>query len=247
MNADELFGKTAGNPFFVTEVLASEKEEISPTIRDAVLARAARLSTSAAALLETVAVAPPQVELWLLEALAGDVIERLDECLTSGMLTHGRDGVALRHELARLSVEESLRANRRLSLHRKALAALADPPVGAPDLERLARTTPTPGGRPLFFPFPPPPPPLGGPPWFLPRTLCPLRSATPSPHTAHHNIRGDPSPPLSLALLHPKPVEPIETLGSVSAIPLRLPPKHAQTRRELPGSPPYLFFLLLLA
>jgi class 3 adenylate cyclase/tetratricopeptide (TPR) repeat protein len=138
VDADELFGKTAGNPFFVTEALAAGEGELPRTVRDAVLARAARLSPPAAALVDAVAVAPPNVELWLLEALAGDAVDRLDECLTSGMLTHGPGGVAFRHELARRAVEESLPPNRRFLLHRKALNALADPPTGAPDLERLS-------------------------------------------------------------------------------------------------------------
>ena len=37
--------------------------------------------------LEAVAVVPQQAELWLVEALAGDAREGLDECLASGMLT----------------------------------------------------------------------------------------------------------------------------------------------------------------
>src|SRR6266545_3403411 len=41
-------------------------------------------------------------------------------------------------ELARLAVEESLSPNRRLALHRAALAALAAPATGAPDVARLA-------------------------------------------------------------------------------------------------------------
>jgi class 3 adenylate cyclase/tetratricopeptide (TPR) repeat protein len=138
VDADELFSKTAGNPFFATEALAAGEAELPHTVRDAVLARAARLSPPAAALLDAVAVAPPHVELWLLEALAGDVIDSLDECLASGVLAHAPDGVAFRHELARVAVEESLPPNRRLLLHRKALAELADPPSGTPDLERLA-------------------------------------------------------------------------------------------------------------
>jgi class 3 adenylate cyclase/tetratricopeptide (TPR) repeat protein len=138
VDADELFSKTAGNPFFATEALAAGEAELPRTVRDAVLARAARLSPPAAALLDAVAVAPPHVELWLLEALAGDVIDSLDECLASGVLAHAPDGVAFRHELARVAVEESLPPNRRLLLHRTALAELADPPSGTPDLERLA-------------------------------------------------------------------------------------------------------------
>src|SRR5436190_3807995 len=43
VDAEELFGKTAGNPFFVCEALAAGAEEIPETVRDAVLARAGRL------------------------------------------------------------------------------------------------------------------------------------------------------------------------------------------------------------
>jgi DNA-binding CsgD family transcriptional regulator/tetratricopeptide (TPR) repeat protein len=89
-------------------------------------------------LLDAVAVVPPQAELWLLESLADDAVDRLEECLSSGMLASVSGGVAFRHELARLAVEESLPPNRRLELHRKALRALEDPAGGAPDLARLA-------------------------------------------------------------------------------------------------------------
>jgi tetratricopeptide (TPR) repeat protein len=138
VDAEELYRKTAGNPFFVIEALAAGAEGIPDTVRDAVLARAARLSAEGAALLEAVAVAPPQAEPWLLEALAGEAADRLDECLASGMLVAEPTGVAFRHELARLAIEESVPPDRRLGLHRRALAALADPPGGAPDLARLA-------------------------------------------------------------------------------------------------------------
>jgi hypothetical protein len=46
--------------------------------------------------------------------------------------------VAFRHELARLAVEDGVALDRRVELHRKALAALADPPGGSPDLARVA-------------------------------------------------------------------------------------------------------------
>ena len=138
LDADELYRTTAGNPFFVTEVLAAGEGKTPPTVRDAVLARMARVSPAARTLLEAVAVAPPQAELWLLDALAADAADRLEECLAAGMLTPVPGGVAFRHELARLAVEESLPPNARLALHRKALAALASRPEGAPDLARLA-------------------------------------------------------------------------------------------------------------
>jgi DNA-binding CsgD family transcriptional regulator len=138
VDAEKLYRKTSGNPFFVTEALAAGADEIPHTVRDAVLARAARLSPAARTLLDAVAVVPPQAELWLLESLADDAVDRLEESLSSGMLASVSGGVAFRHELARLAVEESLPPNRGLELHRKALRALEDPPGGAPDLARLA-------------------------------------------------------------------------------------------------------------
>ena len=43
VDAAELYSTTAGNPFFVTEVLAADEAAIPATVRDAVLGRVARL------------------------------------------------------------------------------------------------------------------------------------------------------------------------------------------------------------
>jgi DNA-binding CsgD family transcriptional regulator/tetratricopeptide (TPR) repeat protein len=135
---DDLFRKTGGNPFFVVEALAAEADEIPETVRDAVLARAARLSPAARDLLDVVSVVPPHAELWLLDALGADNGDALDESLAAGMLRSEQDGVVFRHELARLAIEEAVSPKRKADLHRRALAALAEPPSGRPDLARLA-------------------------------------------------------------------------------------------------------------
>ena len=138
VDAGDLYAKTAGNPFFVTEVLEGGAQAVPTTIRDAVLARAARLSPSARDLLDAVAVVPQHLELWLLGAIAPGSRDSLDECLGSGMLRSEKQAVAFRHELARIAVEESINAHTRADLHRRALAALREPPMGRPDLSRLA-------------------------------------------------------------------------------------------------------------
>jgi DNA-binding CsgD family transcriptional regulator len=132
-----LYEATGGNPFFVTEVLAADGGDIPPTVRDAVLARAARLSDSGRRLLEAVAVVPGSVEIWLAEELAGEDFRHLAECLASGMLTAGGAGLAFRHELARLAVEASLAPDRRIALNQAAFEALAARP-GEPNLAALA-------------------------------------------------------------------------------------------------------------
>lgn len=135
----ELYRTTAGNPFFVTELLAAGgRGTIPETVRDAVLARAARLSEPARELVEAVAIVQPRAELWLLEKLAGNDLGPLDECLASGMLEAETGTVAFRHELARLSVAESLPPARTLDLHRRTLGALRAHPTTRDDLARLA-------------------------------------------------------------------------------------------------------------
>src|SRR4051794_14213685 len=136
VDAGELHRTTGGNPFFVTEALAAGEQRIPPTVRDAVLARAARLSPDARSLLEVVAITPRRVEPWLLEILAEGDVDSLEECLGSGMLTAEPRGVAFRHELARLAFEEGIPPSRRFALHRAALEALSDD--GRNDPARLA-------------------------------------------------------------------------------------------------------------
>ena len=128
---------TAGNPFFVTEVLASGDSAIPSTVRDAVLARAARLTENARALLDAVAISPPRAELWLLEELNGG-LGPLEECLGSGMLIAEADAISFRHELARVTFEEMLLPHRRHLLHHAALRALVEHPTASEDLARLA-------------------------------------------------------------------------------------------------------------
>jgi len=135
-DAEVLHRQTGGNPFFLTEVLASDRSEMPATVREAVLSRAARLDPTARTVLHAVAVAPPRAELDLLEALVDDYPDGVDDCLQSGMLVSAANTVAFRHEIARVAVEESLSPHERLELHRRALAALAAKP--RQDLARLA-------------------------------------------------------------------------------------------------------------
>ena len=147
IDPQELHRTTAGNAFFVTEVLAAGGTEIPATVRDAVLARAGRLSPGAQDVLDAVAIAPPHAEMWLVEALSGAIDARLDECVASGVLVSADGDVSFRHELARLSVEESIPPARLRSLHRRALTALLERRSGDSDLARLAHHADAAGDR----------------------------------------------------------------------------------------------------
>ena len=124
IDAPEMHARTGGNPFFVTEVLAAGTDQVPRSVRDAVLARAARLTGPARDLLDAAAVVPGHVNGQLLAALDPAGADNLDECLRAGMLTAAGGDVAFRHEIARVVIEESLPAGRRASLHRRALNVL---------------------------------------------------------------------------------------------------------------------------
>jgi DNA-binding CsgD family transcriptional regulator/tetratricopeptide (TPR) repeat protein len=138
LDGEELYRRTGGNPFFVGEILAAPGERVPESVRDAVLARASRLSEPARRVLEAVAIIPGQVDYWLLETLAGELVDRVDECLASGMLTAAGSQVSFRHELARLAIEESTAPSRQVALHREALVALVALVAREKDFARLA-------------------------------------------------------------------------------------------------------------
>lgn len=131
VDAVRLHDVTGGNAFFVTEVLSGDWVGVPPTVRDAVLARVARLDESSRRALEVVALAGSRAETDLLEGLLSDGLSVLDEPLDRGLLVVTGHEVMFRHELGRLAVAGEVPAGRRIHLHRRLLAALesrgADP------------------------------------------------------------------------------------------------------------------------
>jgi DNA-binding CsgD family transcriptional regulator/tetratricopeptide (TPR) repeat protein len=137
-DAQAIYRLTSGNAFYVTEILASSEDSLPATVRDAVLARADALPTGGRRLLEATSLVPVRADLWLLDRVAADFIDHLDDCVDAGVLRAEGSAVAFRHELARLALESIVPPNRRRKLHAAILSALTSPPAGSPDPSRLA-------------------------------------------------------------------------------------------------------------
>ncbi|CAN7516731.1 AAA family ATPase [Bosea sp. LjRoot90] len=129
---------TSGNPFFITEVLANAGRGIPKTVRDAVLARAAKLSTAGRHVLEAAAVIGSRIEYSLLSEVLGGAAEGLADCIKHGMIEAAGQGVAFRHELVRDAILTDLDPSRRRDLNRLALDGLKAFGVGRGDLALLA-------------------------------------------------------------------------------------------------------------
>ena len=127
----QLFGVTGGNAFFVSEALSAGTGRVPPTVRDAVLARVARLDEESQRALEVVALAGARAETGLLVDLLAHGLTAIDEPLDRGLLRQVDGDVVFRHELARLAVADEVPVGRSVHIHRRLLAALiargADP------------------------------------------------------------------------------------------------------------------------
>src|SRR5262247_469317 len=105
---EDLHSVTGGNPFFVTEALASRERGVPVTVSDAVLSRATRLSSHAREVLELVSVVPARAEMWLINDTIHPGTTVLEECVAAGMLRSDGDALAFHHDLARRAIEESI-------------------------------------------------------------------------------------------------------------------------------------------
>ena len=130
----DLYRVTEGNPFFVSELLASSEVEpgqIPDSIRDAVWSRLSRLTAGEREVLEMMSIAPGSVEPWLIRALLGSEAEILvDQCVARRLLRRDSQGaLTFRHELARQATLDRLSPSLQRSLHAKVEAAISELPA----------------------------------------------------------------------------------------------------------------------
>jgi DNA-binding CsgD family transcriptional regulator/tetratricopeptide (TPR) repeat protein len=135
-DASVLHRLTGGNPFYVTEVVQAGMHEVPGSARDAVLARAARLSGAAREVLDVAALTGTRVESRLLESVTPCPAPAVDELLACGLVVGDGEWLRFRHEIARLAVEGAVPAHRGRAIHGLVLAALGS--LGCDDDARMA-------------------------------------------------------------------------------------------------------------
>jgi DNA-binding CsgD family transcriptional regulator/tetratricopeptide (TPR) repeat protein len=130
--AHELYAATGGNPFYVTELLASRSADDPPaSVANAVLGRASRLDDGGRRLVELVSVVPSRVATSVLDAVMPGWAAAAAEPERRHLLEVGPTFVRFRHELARNAIRASIPIAARRGLHAEILEALlaadADP------------------------------------------------------------------------------------------------------------------------
>ena len=147
----DVHARTAGNPFFVSQILAQPDSPLPESVRDAVVARTASLAAPARRALELLSCAPDGVSGELLAAL--DVPQATVEALAAtGLLDRRGGGVAFRHEIARSAVLDAVAPGAEPALHAAMIEALeriggdssvlAHHAAAAADVPRILRYAP---------------------------------------------------------------------------------------------------------
>jgi DNA-binding SARP family transcriptional activator/tetratricopeptide (TPR) repeat protein len=123
-----VLASTGGNPFFITEILATLAEGHDPH-GDTILARAERLPQAARSALEVAAVLGADVSYQLWAAMTnlpphvlGEVGEQLE---ASYFFQPSRSGYTFSHDLLQTTIYEQVKPARRRQLHRQAADSLA--------------------------------------------------------------------------------------------------------------------------
>jgi DNA-binding SARP family transcriptional activator len=128
-HASDIERRSAGNPFFVSELVRSPSATPA-TVRDAIVGRLAVLPPGARELLEAAAVLGSRCTLDMAAAVAGrtiaDAAGQIDTLAARHLLraTEGGMDLAFAHDIVRESIYAALPPGRRLALHRSAASAL---------------------------------------------------------------------------------------------------------------------------
>jgi DNA-binding CsgD family transcriptional regulator/tetratricopeptide (TPR) repeat protein len=128
----EVFAATGGNPFYVTELVASRaSDEVPRSVATAVLGRASKLDDASRRLVELVSVVPNRVSTAVLDAVMPGWLAAAEEPERRQLLEVGAKHVSFRHELARTAIRLNVPIAARRGLHAEVLQALlaadADP------------------------------------------------------------------------------------------------------------------------
>ena len=126
LDVDAVLALTAGNPLFVTEVLASGVDAVPLSVADAVLARASKISAEARRVLDLVSVVPGEVEATLVHEILSPTDEHLAEGVRQGLLRVDGEMLSFNHDLQRQAVESSLGSSDRRHLNQQVLDALGE-------------------------------------------------------------------------------------------------------------------------
>ena len=120
-NGENVYSISGGNPFYVTEILASYSPGVPDNIKDSVLSVYNRLDGTIKHLWEVLSVLPTGIRASYLEKMEPLSTMAIQQCLDSRILILNEGMLSFKHELYRRTIEESLSPFVRVALNKKIL------------------------------------------------------------------------------------------------------------------------------
>jgi len=125
-NGEDVYSISAGNPFYVNEILASYSPGIPENIKDSILSVYHRLDDKTRRLWEMLSVQPTGFEVDYLEKIEPQYDTSLAPCLEAKILLLRNGRLFFKHELYRRTIETALSPFLRIALHKTVLQRFRD-------------------------------------------------------------------------------------------------------------------------
>jgi DNA-binding CsgD family transcriptional regulator len=121
LNGQDLYVISGGNPFYVTEILASSNAGVPENIKDAILPVYSRQTDKLKEVWELLSVLPAGIRLKYIEQWDASQIAGIDRNLDSSVLILEKGQLTFKHELYRRTIETSLSPLKRVALNKKVI------------------------------------------------------------------------------------------------------------------------------
>ncbi|HTD41831.1 MAG TPA: AAA family ATPase [Mucilaginibacter sp.] len=120
-SGESVYSITGGNPFYVTEILASYSSGVPDNVKDSILSVYNRQNEKIKEVWKLLSVQPTGFETKYLLQIEPACVEAIELSLESGILLHEQGRISFKHELYRRTIESSLSPLLRVALNKKIL------------------------------------------------------------------------------------------------------------------------------
>jgi DNA-binding CsgD family transcriptional regulator/tetratricopeptide (TPR) repeat protein len=136
-SGEDIYRLTNGNPFYISEILASYSDGIPENIKDSILNVFYRQHEEVREFWEKISIHPGRIEAALLEKIDPDYLEKLEACLRSSVLQTDGKYVYFKHDLYRRAIEETINPIQTRLFHKEILDLVLMDQVPAVDNVRI--------------------------------------------------------------------------------------------------------------
>jgi ATP/maltotriose-dependent transcriptional regulator MalT len=134
---EDVFSISGGNPFYVTEILASYSPGVPDNIKDSIISVYNRQEKGTRNAWEICSVIPEGLELNRFGKIKSSLDVEMDHCFALQIIVIKKNRVIFKHELYRRTIEASLSPFKRISLNKKMLELFLDSFEKEGEIERI--------------------------------------------------------------------------------------------------------------